>query len=95
MKQRSIIIFLLASVLVFSGMVVYGDASEVIGSVLVLSPIYWLMALGLTLVLLLLPVSYNRIVGLDMRLELNATTVSFAESTKERASKGAIVYDQS
>ena len=33
----------------FSGLVLYGDAREVVGSVLALSPLYWLAVLGLTL----------------------------------------------
>ena len=54
MKHRSIVIFLLISILVFGGLVLYGDAQEVIASVLVLSPVYWLMALGLTLLHILI-----------------------------------------
>lgn len=48
MNQRSIIIFILLSIVVFTGLALYGDAGEIVGSILVLSPVYWLAALGLT-----------------------------------------------
>jgi uncharacterized protein (TIRG00374 family) len=47
-NQRSIIFFILLSVAVFTGLAIYGDASELLASILVLSPAYWLAALGLT-----------------------------------------------
>jgi uncharacterized protein (TIRG00374 family) len=47
MKRRSIIIFTLLTVIVFSGLAIYGDARELWRSVLVMSPWYWLGALAL------------------------------------------------
>lgn len=49
MKRRSIIIFTLLTVVVFSGLTIYGDARELWRSVLVMSPWYWLGALALML----------------------------------------------
>lgn len=47
MKLRSIIIFTLLTVIVFSGLAVYGDAQELLSTALVMSPWYWLGALAL------------------------------------------------
>jgi hypothetical protein len=40
----------LLSVTVFSGLAIYGDTKGIAGSLLVLSPLYWLATLGLILV---------------------------------------------
>lgn len=49
MKHRSIIVITVLSILVFTGLAVYGDFDEMVASVLTLGPAYWLGALGLTL----------------------------------------------
>ena len=49
MKHRSIIVFTLLSIIVFTGLAVYGDFQELVGNVLALHPVFWLAALGLTL----------------------------------------------
>jgi hypothetical protein len=48
-KHRSIIVFTLLSIIVFTGLAVYGDFQELVGNVLALHPGFWLAALGLTL----------------------------------------------
>ena len=49
MNQRSIIIFALLSVAVFTGLAVYGDARELFKSILLVSPRIWIGAILMTL----------------------------------------------
>jgi uncharacterized membrane protein YbhN (UPF0104 family) len=48
-KRSSIIIFLLLSIAVFTALAVYGDTRAILGSLMVLSPVYWLGVVGLIL----------------------------------------------
>lgn len=69
MNRSSIIIFILLSIVVFTGLAVYGDTRAIAGSLLVLSPAYWLGALGLILLHILVRLLrwnyYLRVLGVS------------------------------
>lgn len=69
MKHRSIIVFTLLSIIVFTGLAVYGDFQELVGNVLALHPVFWLAALGLTLAHILIRLVrweyYLRVLGVS------------------------------
>ena len=53
MKRRSIIIFTLLTVVVFSALAIYADARQLLNSLLVVSPWYWVGTVALMLLNLL------------------------------------------
>jgi glycosyltransferase 2 family protein len=68
-KHRSIIVFTLLSIIVFTALAVYGDLQELIENILALHPLFWLVALGLTLVHILVRLArweyYLRVLGIS------------------------------
>ncbi|MCH9037935.1 MAG: flippase-like domain-containing protein [Chloroflexi bacterium] len=79
MNQRSIIIFALLSVAVFTGLAVYGDARELFKSILLVSPVYWIGAFLLTVVHVVVRMArwhyFLRVVGVSA--DLKTTSLIF------------------
>jgi uncharacterized protein (TIRG00374 family) len=75
-KRSSIIIFILLSIAVFTGLAIYGDTKAIAGSLLVLSPLYWLATLGLILVHILVRLLrwnyYLRVLGVSADSRVSA-----------------------
>lgn len=79
MSQRSIIIFVLLSVAVFTALAIYGDAKELFHSILLVSPLIWVGAILLTMLHVVARIArwhyYLRVVGIQT--DLKTTSLVF------------------
>ena len=73
MSQRSIIIVVLLSVAVFTGLAMYGDAGELYRSILLVSPMIWIGAILITLLHIVARIArwqyFLRVVGINVGLK--------------------------
>lgn len=92
MNHRNISVLVVLSVLVFAGLMIYGDASEVIGSIADFPLHYWLMALGLAAVNYLLRMVrwnyYLKVLGI--RADIKTSSLIFLSGLSMAISPGRV-----